>query len=151
VRAHTPLEHACAFCCLSSTRIRSAGMTIWYSRVPVLPADVHMLLGDVAMETERFDSASADYAEAIALLRAHLQARHWGLLLAHIRAWCCMFQICFPANLGAATGARSMRLHALPASACAACLRMLCLPAHAVPASACSAWLVPCLTGAAPI
>lgn len=36
-------------------------------------ADVHMLLGDLAMETERFDSAQHDFAQALSLLSAHLE------------------------------------------------------------------------------
>ena len=34
-----------------------------------------MLLGDLAMETERFDSAAADYREALSLMQANLEAR----------------------------------------------------------------------------
>ena len=32
-----------------------------------------MLLGDVAMETERFESAMTDYEQALSLLKVHLQ------------------------------------------------------------------------------
>ena len=41
----------------------------------VCAADVHMLLGDLAMETERFDSAAVDYREAITLMKANFEAR----------------------------------------------------------------------------
>ena len=36
-------------------------------------ADVHMLLGDLAMETELFESAQRDFSEALSLLSAHLE------------------------------------------------------------------------------
>ncbi len=36
-------------------------------------ADVHMLLGDVGLETERFESAKVDYEQALGLLQAKLQ------------------------------------------------------------------------------
>ncbi len=38
-------------------------------------ADVLMLLGDLGMETERFESAMTDYEQALGLLKRHLQVR----------------------------------------------------------------------------
>lgn len=36
---------------------------------------MHMLLGDLALETERFDSARADYGEGLRLLTSALEVR----------------------------------------------------------------------------
>ena len=36
-------------------------------------ADVHVLLGDIGMEEERFDSSATDYESALKLLMEHLE------------------------------------------------------------------------------
>ncbi|BDA49698.1 probable histone-binding protein N1/N2 [Coccomyxa sp. Obi] len=52
---------------------------------PLQLADVLMLLGDLAMETERFDSAMTDYEQALGLLKAHLQADDRRIAEAHYK------------------------------------------------------------------
>ena len=59
----------------------------------VLPsADVYVLLGDIGMEEERFDSSATDYESALKLLMQKLEVRFPGTHLhkhrIHLRSGC---------------------------------------------------------------
>ncbi|KAK9904895.1 hypothetical protein WJX75_005048 [Coccomyxa subellipsoidea] len=52
---------------------------------PLLLADVLLLLGDLGMETERFESAMTDYEQALGVLKQNLQADDRRIAEAHYK------------------------------------------------------------------